>query len=479
MKIRTRFAPSPTGFMHLGNIRTALLNYLFTHQRNGRLVLRIEDTDQERNTNEFEATILKDLVWLGIKFEEGPQIGGTHGPYCQSDRKEIYDDVFKTLVGNRLVYRCFCTPETLQAKRSAQAAEGKPPRYDRTCLGLPPDKVKQKIAAGVPFVWRFKINDRQRVEFEDMARGTQKFDLAHFSDFTITRSDGSYTFLFTNFVDDWKMEISHVIRGEDHLSNTALQGAMAHALAIKMPVFWHLPMMCDHNGKKLSKRSAHFSLKDLKGEGFLPEAICNYLALVGGRLTGEHLTDEIQDLSGLMKKLDFHNISSTGSSKYDVEKLLWVNHKWIARLEAQDLLKRVKPFLKHLIQNIQIEDKDLLNLIQHVKDEAKTLVDFEALLKFRFIKPTFVISELEPILDANHTKKLVGIMQNESQAQDDFESFLTNFKTVASKEGFKPKAIFSLLRYVLTGSTSGIGIHELNDMLGYKEIQKRIKDISI
>ncbi|MFC1854835.1 glutamate--tRNA ligase [Candidatus Dependentiae bacterium] len=474
MKVRTRFAPSPTGSMHLGNIKTALFNYLFAKQNSGRFILRIEDTDRARNTSEGEQQILEDLKWLELTFDEGPKKGGTHGPYCQSERNEIYNDVFKTLVENHMVYRCFCNGETLKNKREMQMAAKCPPRYDRTCLGLPPEKIKQKVAAGIPFVWRFKINDKQRIEFDDMAKGKMSFDLSHFSDFTLTRPDGTFTFIFTNFVDDWKMEISHVIRGEDHLSNTAMQGALAHALSIKMPTFWHQPMICDVHGKKLSKRSAHFSLKDLKEIGFLPEAICNYLALIGGQLK-----NEIQSTKNLVQNFNFEHIHASGAPKFDVEKLNWVNHKWITKIDEKDLAERVKPFIDDLMHIKNANDKTLINLVSHVKEEVKTLCDFKELLKFYFVAPTFSFKNLKSIMDSVRAKSLVEIIKQASEANNQFESFLSDYKVKSSANGYKPKEIFSTLRYALTGKLSGIGIHELEEMLGYDEIQSRIRSINV
>ncbi|MBM3886931.1 glutamate--tRNA ligase, partial [Candidatus Dependentiae bacterium] len=218
--IRVRFAPSPTGFMHLGNVRAALMNFLFAKQKKGTFILRIEDTDAERNLDEAKQRIIQDLHWLGLTYTEGPDVGGDFGPYEQSARANLYQEKLAELIRINRIYRCFCTPEQLEIKRKEQLAASKPPRYDRHCLRYPQHTIKQKLDAGLPFIWRFKINEQQTLSIDALNGATIDFNMEHFSDFAITRSDGSYTFIFVNFVDDWLMQISHVIRGEDHLSNT-------------------------------------------------------------------------------------------------------------------------------------------------------------------------------------------------------------------------------------------------------------------
>ena len=272
--VRVRFAPSPTGIMHLGNVRAALINYLFAQKNQGTFVLRIEDTDQERNENIFTQRILDDLAWLGLTYTEGPSKSGPYEPYFQSERGLIYQDFLKILEAKNLVYRCFCTIEDIEKKRQRQIALKQPPRYDRTCLRLSPELVTIKVAQSTPFIWRFQLPDSS-IAVHDLARGVIDFDLKNISDFALTRTNGTFTFMFANFVDDLTMKISHVIRGEDHLTNTAGQAALYAALEVDTPIFWHLPIIVNSEGKKLSKRDFGFSLEDLRNAGFLPEAIDN------------------------------------------------------------------------------------------------------------------------------------------------------------------------------------------------------------
>ena len=300
--VRVRFAPSPTGFMHLGNVRASLLNYLFAAHHQGTFILRIEDTDAQRNIKEGKDKIIEDLAWLKLTYTEGPGVGGNFGPYCQSERSHLYQEHLNKLIELKRVYRCFCTVQELENKRQRQIALKKPPRYDKTCLKLSEQQINEKSAAQVPFIWRFSIDETKQITIQDLAHGAINFDMKNFSDFALSREDGSFTFLFANFVDDMLMQITHVIRGEDHLSNTANQAMLFDAFSCKLPFFWHLPIMCSKDGKKLSKRDFGFSLDDLKNAGFLPEAIANYLAL-----TGNSFAEEVQDLHELAKNYNFES----------------------------------------------------------------------------------------------------------------------------------------------------------------------------
>ena len=472
-KIRVRFAPSPTGFMHLGNIRAALLNYLFAKQRDGVFVLRIEDTDVARNLDEAGLQIVKDLEWLDIVYDEGFGKSGKHGPYLQSERTELYQKHLDDLIMKQKVYRCFCSTEDLERKRKEQAAQGLPPRYDKTCRHLSGDQIKQKLVAQKKFFWRFALDDEQVFTIKTMARGDLSFEMKNFSDFALTRSDGSFTFLFTNFVDDWLMEISHVIRGEDHLSNTAMQAALFDALAVSLPVFWHLPILCNKEGKKLSKRDFGFSLDDLKKDGFLPQAICNYLAIIGASFKGE-----IQSLDELSHSFNFDDIHTTGAIKYDIEKLKWINHKWIMRLDTKDLLPHIVPFLHKLIHaSKEVSEDRLLFLVERVKSDCKTLKDFAGALEFCFEDPVIDVSQIDVEIGKEKTNLLAILIDSCLPYIDQRDLFLETLKREGKEKGLKVREIFSTVRYLLTGSFKGIGMHDLLEMLEEEQIMKRLKQI--
>ncbi len=469
-KIRVRFAPSPTGFMHLGNIRTALINYLFAHQKKGEFIVRIEDTDKSRNLDEAGYAILEDLKWLGLKYNEGPVVGGKFGPYFQSERTEIYKKNLDDLILNQKVYRCFCTLEELERVRKEQLSQGLPPRYNRRCLHLSDDQIKQKLAIGIPFVWRFEINQDEEIEIEDMTRGKVKFEMKNFSDFILMRQDGSFTFMFTNFVDDWLMKITHVIRGEDHLSNSAVQAALFHALAVKLPTFWHLPMLCSKNGKKMSKRDFGFSLEDLKYDGFLPHAICNYLAIIGGSFE-----NEILSLGELVEVFKFENMHSTGAIKFDIEKLNWINHKWIERFSAEKLLPFVKPFLHDQLPESQTLDDEILKFIlEKIKSDLKSLKDVGPNIEFYFHAPEVSKEELENKIGQDKSNIILKLIHDHINDCDKTDLFLEILKSKGKEKGLKIKEIFWPLRYLLTGNFSGQSVHDLFEILPDEQIRKRL-----
>ena len=460
--IRVRFAPSPTGFLHLGNIRAALLNFLFARQRNGVFVLRIEDTDQARNVDEAGLKIIEDLKWLKIPQDEGP--------FLQSDRTNLYKEHLDDLIAQQKVYRCFCTKEELEKKRKAQLAKGEPPRYDRTCLHLSDDEIEKRVAAKEPFIWRFKVNQDQVITVKSMARKELKFDMKHFSDFALTRADGSFTFLFANFIDDWLMEITNVIRGEDHLSNTAMQAALFDALAVQCPTFWHLPIICNKEGKKLSKRDFGFTLEDLKSEGFLPEAICNYLAIIGGTFK-----QEIQSVDELIHNFDFDHLHATGSIKYDVEKLYWINRKWIERLDTNDLVPQIVPFLHVEIHASKDVSQDrLFYLINKVKSDCKTLTDFVPALRFCFEAPEIDVEKIDDYVGKDKTNAIVTLTDSVIKYSGQRDLFLETLKSEGKELGLKPKEFLGVVRYLLTGQFKGPGIHDVLDMLDDDQIKERL-----
>ena len=379
--VRVRFAPSPTGMMHLGNVRAALLNYLFAKQKNGTFLVRIEDTDQERNYDPKAVKIVDDLLWLGLDYDEGPIKGGHYEPYFQSERTAIYQEKLTILEHRSLVYRCFCSVETLEKKRQRQIALKQPPRYDRTCLLLTREEIQKNLENKVPFIWRFKLDQSKIIQIHDLARGTITFDMKNFSDFAVTRTDGSFTFMFANLVDDMVMVISHVIRGEDHLTNTAGQAALYQAFGIELPIFWHLPIIANAHGQKLSKRDFGFSLNDLRHAGYLPEAICNYLAMIGGG----SFAKEIMTLDELAQAMNFENLHATGFIRYDVEKLRWLNHKWIQQVPINDLVYRSMQFLMPSYpQAAEVKPEKLVQLIEAVKSEMAILADAQPTLGILF-----------------------------------------------------------------------------------------------
>lgn len=467
--IRVRFAPSPTGLMHLGNVRTALMNYLFAKQKKGTFVIRIEDTDLQRNFDPEATKIISDLTWLGLDYQEGPVKGGPYIPYFQSQRGNIYQEYIQKLRDKNKIYRCFCTPEELEKKRQRQVALKLPPRYDRTCAKHTPAQVEQLLKDNMPFIWRLELDQNKSITITDLAHGKITFDFKNFSDFPLTRADGTVTFIFANFVDDMVMQMNYIIRGEDHLTNTASQAALYEIFNVPLPTFWHLPILCNAEGKKLSKRDFGFSLTDLMNAGYVHEAIDNYLAIIGGGT----FEQEIMTLEELSEKLNFEHIHSTGHVRYDVEKLRWLNQKWIARLNPEDLTNRCMPFLvKAYPQAHELHRPTLTALIQAIKTEMHTLEEVNKALQFIFQAP--VVDK--NILTDDH-KKVAAMVKSHLANITQPEAFVTAIKTEAKNQNIPLSALFWFLRMALLGKEHGPAIHELIVMLGAQEARTRIEKL--
>lgn len=281
MSLRTRFAPSPTGQLHVGNARTALFNALLAAHSSGEFILRIEDTDVERSRPTFETALLADLSWLGLRWQEGPDVGGGHGPYRQSERRATYRRFTDKLSAQGHIYPCFCTPAELALSRKAQLSAGRPPRYAGTCANLSDDEIQARLVRGLQPALRFRVPEGGATEFEDLVRGLQRFVNKDIGDFIICRADGSPAFFFSNALDDALMGITHVVRGEDHLANTPRQLLILQAVGLQAPRYGHLPLVLGQGGAPLSKREGGSSLKELRADGILPEALVNYLARLG------------------------------------------------------------------------------------------------------------------------------------------------------------------------------------------------------
>lgn len=473
--IRVRFAPSPTGMMHLGGVRTALMNYLFAKQKNGSFILRIEDTDAERNFDPMATKIIEDITWLGLSYNEGPLVGGPHEPYFQSLRDSLYKERLAELHNMAKAYRCFCTLEELEKKRARQIALKTPPRYDRACLLLSEQEINHNLEQKKPFIWRLKLDKEGSITIQDMAHGPITFDLKNFSDFPLTREDGTATFMFANFVDDMMMRISHVIRGEDHLTNTAGQAMLYKAFDYPLPLFWHVPILCSIDGKKLSKRDFGFSLRDLKDAGFLPEAICNYLAIIGASFAQEFMS-----LDQLAAACNFDHLHSTGQIKYDVEKLRWFNHKWINHIATSDLATRCLPFLLNAYPQAKIIPQSTLErLIAAIKTDLHTLADSVVALEFYFKEPLVTHKDITPhIQNAEQAFMIGNIVAAEIKLITDPQSFINAVKTAAKNHNVPIKDLFTFIRVALTGQPKGLGAQELIELLGTDVVMLRLMNVT-
>jgi glutamyl-tRNA synthetase/nondiscriminating glutamyl-tRNA synthetase len=340
--VRVRFAPSPTGQLHVGNARTALLNWLLAKSRGGTFVLRIEDTDRERSTSASEQSILEDLRWLGLTWDEGPDCGGPHGPYRQSERLSLYQSYADQLLESGHAYRCFCTPEQLDAERQAAAAAGQPPRYSGRCRALTPADVTSRLASGEPAVVRFRVPGHRVVTFVDAVRGPVTVNTDLIGDPVLLRSDGSPAYNFAVVIDDALMKVTDVVRGEDHIPNTPRQVLLYEALGWTPPTFAHLSLVLGPDHSPLSKRHGATSVVEFRSRGYLPEALVNYLALVGWSPGGG---DELLPLEEMARRFSLDGVSHSAGI-FDVEKLAWVNRHYLKHADRDRLCTLSVPFLR-------------------------------------------------------------------------------------------------------------------------------------
>ena len=369
--MRVRFAPSPTGYLHIGGARTALFNWLLARKHSGSFVLRIEDTDRQRSKPEFEAQILRDMAWLGLDWDEGPQTGGEHGPYRQSERQGRYDQYLARMLEEGTAYRCTCSRERLTEVREAAQAAGKKPMYDGHCrdLGLGPDCGEHVV--------RFKSPADGHTVVKDLCKGDVTFDNTELDDLIIQRTDGSPTYNFVVVIDDHEMGITHVVRGDDHLNNAPKQQLIFEALGLPVPAFGHLPIILGNDGGKMSKRHGDTSVGAYRDKGFLPEALFNYLNRVGwAHGDMEHFTKaEALAVFGL------DGVAKAGA-KWDMDKLTWMNQQWLMGLPTAELARRALPFF----DSAGIEpDERLVPAVATLQARAKTLVDLVAQSAFYFV----------------------------------------------------------------------------------------------
>jgi glutamyl-tRNA synthetase len=338
-----RFAPSPTGNLHIGGARTAIYNWAFARRNKGSFILRIEDTDPERSTPENTAQIIRSLRWLGLTWDEGPEAGGDFGPYLQTERFATYQQALERLKERDAVYPCFCTAEELAAKREAALAAKAYAGYDRSCRSIPPAEAQARIDAGEPHTWRLKVPlERGDVSFDDLVFGTTTFPIAQLDDFILVRTDGTPTYNYVVCIDDALMEITHVIRGDDHLSNTPKQILVYEALGVPTPRFAHLSMILGSDGKRLSKRHGATSVEAYQDEGYFPEALLNYLALLGWSLDGE---TTLFSADVLVENFSLERVSKNPAI-FDEAKLAWVNANYLKALGAPAFVDALLPLLE-------------------------------------------------------------------------------------------------------------------------------------
>ncbi len=485
MTARVRIAPSPTGPLHIGTARTALYNYLYARHTGGTFILRLEDTDQVRSTVEFERDILAGLHWLGLDWDEGPEVAGEpargpHAPYRQMERLPLYAAAAQRLLADDLAYPCFCTPEELDADRKAQEAAHEPPRYVGRCARLTPDARRAREADGRRGALRFRVGEGV-VAFDDVVRGRVEIDVANLGgDFVIVRADGTPLYHFTVVVDDAEMEMTDVIRGEDHLSNTPKHILLFRALGHDVPRFAHLPLILNPDRTKMSKRKSQTAIDDYIAQGFVKEALVNYLALLGWSTGTE---EEILSLDELVGRFELGAVHK-GGAVFDRERLEWLNGQWIRRLSADDLIDRLRPFVEAELAAGRIErmptDEELRALLPVIQERLPTLGAVGDLVGFLWVDDvsvdpaTLVPKRWDPpttrdgLTAARRTIEAAGEVSFEA---DELEPPL---RALAEERGWKAGDLFMAIRVAVTGRTATPPLFDTLVALGRERVLTRL-----
>ena len=434
MTVRVRFAPSPTGHLHVGGARTAIFNWLFARRHGGKFIIRVEDTDQARSTRESETMVLEDLQWLGLKWDEGPDADGPHTPYRQSERTDLYGSVAQQLLASGVAYRCFCTEEMLEAKRKQAEADGRPPHYDLTCYRLSAQEISARLNMWTPFAVRFHVPDDGDVTIDDLIRGEVTWKRESLGDFILVRSDGLPTYNFSVVVDDHEMEITHVIRAEEHLTNTHRQVLIYRAMQWDVPKLAHVSLILGPDRSKLSKRHGATSVSQYADDGFLPEAMVNYLTLLGWS------APDGRDVFTTEYSIEHFTLDRVNSAPavFDHQKLDWLNGQYIHAMSSAELLPRVRPFF---------DTPWLAEGIELVKTSCTRLTQFAEAL--RFVREYAPATVERPFAEAlAHELKTNGTPVDETS----YKEFVERVKTAT---GAKGKALFMPLRLALTGVDHG------------------------
>lgn len=473
-QVRTRFAPSPTGYMHIGNLRTALYEYLVAKSQNGKFILRIEDTDQERLVEGAVDIIYNTLKLCGMKHDEGPDIGGPYGPYVQSDRKNTYRPYAEELIEKGHAYYCFCSKERLDALRAECEEKNQTFMYDRHCLNLSKEEIAAKLRNKEPYVIRQKMPREGTTTFEDVVYGTISIENNMLEDQILLKSDGLPTYNFANVIDDHLMDITHVVRGSEYLSSTPKYNLLYEAFGWDIPIYIHLPLIVKPDGSKISKRKGDASFEDLLKMGFLVEAIINYIALLGW---SPDSNQEMFTLSELEKVFNIKNISKSPSA-FDMDKLRWFNAQYIRAMSAEEFHALVLPYLSECISNKEI---DLFKISKLLQARTEVLTDIPSKIGFfnelcDYDLNIYVHKKMKTTLDNSlkSLKEALPVLEN----MDDWNesSIHDNLLGLAERLGIKNGQMLWPVRTALSGweVTPG-GAIEIADILGKNESLRRIK----
>jgi glutamyl-tRNA synthetase len=472
-----RFAPSPTGYLHVGGARTALFNWLYARRHGGTFILRIEDTDVERSSADMVTAIFDSMKWLGLDWDEGPDVGGPHGPYFQTERLDKYRAAGDALVASGHAYRCFCNPDDLKAERAAAESAGQTWNYDRRCQKRTAEDVAARMAAGEPHAIRFLVPPGA-TSFDDLVHGSIEFDNANIEDFVVIRSDNYPTYHLSVVVDDVDMQVSDVVRGDDHISNTPKQVMLYRAMGAAVPRFAHVPLIMGPDKKRLSKRHGATSVGEYEAQGYLPEAMVNFLALLGWSPGGDQ---ELFSRAELIERFDLEGISG-GNAVFNTEKLDWFNQQHIMRLPADEILRRIRDDLRAAgwwsddLLNVRFEW--MTRVIDLLKPRSKKLADFVPQMR-PFLSDDLVFDE------AAVAKHLSGpdvpaLRKAYAQAIADLEPFNAStleaaLRTLAADRGVKAGVLIHATRVAVTGQGNSPGLFEVLELVGRDRVVQRLE----
>ncbi len=470
--VRVRFAPSPTGYLHLGNVRTALFNYLFAKRQGGQFILRVEDTDRERSKDEYRRGLMEDLLWMGLRWDEGPEVGGSCGPYVQSERMEIYRQHVEKLIRDGKAYECYVTEEETAKMKALAKLEKRPPRFDNRGRFFSAEQIAERKTQGIRPTVRFKI-DSPLLSLTDLVRGEVHFNLDDMmGDFVIQRADGMPTFHLGVCVDDALMKITHVIRGEDHLSNTPKHILLLRAMGYEPPQYGHLSLVNGPGGEPLSKRMESISVREFRRRGYLPYALANYIALLGWS-PGENR--EILSWSELQSLFDLSRVSRS-SSNYDPDKLDWLNGEHLRLLPDEEFVRRAAAYLHTL--KLPYPEPDVLKLLPIFKDNIKRFEELPERLKVLedpadYENPAAWIAPAEA---KGVFEQSLGVLREGGAGLEEadlhYDAFIEKLKGRVKSKG---KNLFMPLRVALTGCEHGPELKRLFSLLGKVRLEKRFR----
>ncbi|QII23124.1 glutamate--tRNA ligase [Bacillus altitudinis] len=480
-EVRVRYAPSPTGHLHIGNARTALFNYLFARSQGGKFIIRIEDTDQKRNVEGGEESQLRHLQWLGIDWDESIDKDGGYGPYRQSERNDIYKKYYDELLEKDLAYKCYCTAEELEEEREAQIARSEMPRYSGKCSHLSKEEEDKLIAEGREPSIRFRVPKGEIIKFDDMVKGEISFETDGIGDFVIVKKDGTPTYNFAVAVDDHLMKMTHILRGEDHISNTPKQIMVFNAFGWDVPLFGHMTLIVNENRKKLSKRDESIIqfIEQYKNLGYLPEALFNFIALLGWSPVGE---EELFTKEQFIDIFDVNRLSKS-PALFDMHKLKWVNNQYVKALDLDQVVALTLPHLQKAGKvSEQLTDEEntwVRKLISLYHEQLSYGAEIVELTELFFKEQIEYNQEAKEVLAEEQVPEVMASFAGQLERLESFTSdeIKAAIKAVQKETGHKGKKLFMPIRVAVTGQTHGPELPQSIELLGKETVLNRIKQI--